>query len=347
MFFSARHAVALAAVALFGFSAPAAAAEAVTLKFATQNTENAWTTVHGIKPWIEQIEKDSNGSIKIDFYANQTLTKGNQAWQAVRKGIADMSWVTMGSYPGMNLLMEIINQPGMGFDTAMEAVDRLYAITDKVPAAAKPFSSNKVLAMFSGDPGTGVLISKTPIRTLEDLKGKKIRCAAGAYLDMLKALGASVTGVCRSGRSDEPAFDRVVPIGELDGVLPEADALIMALPATPETAGVLSRERIALLPERAYVVNVGRGSAVDQEALAEALREGRIAGASLDVMTPEPLPENDPLWSCPNLLRTTHISGNMSLGLTCRLAVEMFCADLARYAAGEALKNQVDRRIGY
>ena len=62
MFFSARHAVALAAVALFGFSAPAAAAEAVTLKFATQNTENAWTTVHGIKPWIEQIEKDSNGS---------------------------------------------------------------------------------------------------------------------------------------------------------------------------------------------------------------------------------------------------------------------------------------------
>ena len=95
------------------------------------------------------------------------------------------------------------------------------------------------------------------------------------------------------------------------------------------------------------MVNVGRGSAVDQEALAEALREGRIAGASLDVMTPEPLPENEPLWSCPKLLLTPHISGNMSLGLTCRLAVEMFCADLARYAAGEALKNQVDRRIGY
>ena len=163
----------------------------------------------------------------------------------------------------------------------------------------------------------------------------------------LKALGASVTGVCRSGRSGEAAFDRVVPIGALDSVLPEADALIMALPATGETAGILSRERIALLPERAYVVNVGRGSAVDQEALAEALREGRIAGASLDVMTPEPLPENDPLWSCPKLLLTPHISGNMSLGLTCRLAVEMFCADLARYAAGEALKNQVDRRIGY
>ena len=163
----------------------------------------------------------------------------------------------------------------------------------------------------------------------------------------LKALGASVTGVCRSGRSGEAAFDRVVPIGALDSVLPEADALIMALPATGETAGILSRERIALLPERAFVVNVGRGSAVDQTALAEALRAGRIAGASLDVMTPEPLPEDDPLWDCPNLLLTPHISGNMSLGLTCELAVEMFCADLERYANGEPLKNLVDRSVGY
>ncbi|MDE7010939.1 MAG: D-2-hydroxyacid dehydrogenase [Oscillospiraceae bacterium] len=163
----------------------------------------------------------------------------------------------------------------------------------------------------------------------------------------LKALGASVTGVCRSGRSGEAAFDRVVPIGALDSVLPEADTLIMALPATGETAGILSRERIALLPERAFVVNVGRGSAVDQAALAEALRAGRIAGASLDVMTPEPLPEDDPLWDCPNLLLTPHVSGNMSLGLTCELAVEMFCADLERYANGEPLKNLVDRSVGY
>lgn len=163
----------------------------------------------------------------------------------------------------------------------------------------------------------------------------------------LRAMGASVTGVCRSGTSGEPAFDSVVPIGELDRVLPQAGALIMALPATPATVGILSRERIALLPESAYVINVGRGSAVDQEALAEALRERRIAGASLDVMTPEPLPEDDPLWECPNLLLTPHISGNMSLGLTCQLAVDMFCADLERYAAGEPLKNLVDRKRGY
>lgn len=163
----------------------------------------------------------------------------------------------------------------------------------------------------------------------------------------LKALGASVTGVCRSGRSKEPAFDRVVPIQELDSVLPSADALVMALPSTPETEGVLSRERIALLPERVYVVNVGRGSAIDQNALVEALMQRKLAGAALDVMTPEPLPADDPLWDCPNTIITPHVSGNMSLGLTCDIDVDMFCADLARYAAGEPLANLVDRTRGY
>ena len=163
----------------------------------------------------------------------------------------------------------------------------------------------------------------------------------------MNALGAAVTGVNRSGRSSEPAFDKVIPSSELDSVLPAADLLIMALPATPETAGILSRERIALLPPSAFVINVGRGSAIDQDALAEALQERRLAGAALDVMVPEPLPADHPLWTCPNTIVTPHISGNMSLGLTCRLAVEMFCQDLAHYAAGELPEHLVDRVRGY
>lgn len=163
----------------------------------------------------------------------------------------------------------------------------------------------------------------------------------------LKALGAAITGVCRSGRSNEPAFDRVVPISALEEVLPSADALILSLPATAETAGILSRERIALLPQRAFVINVGRGSAIDQEALAAALQAGQLAGAALDVTVPEPLPAEHPLWSCPNTIITPHTAGNMSLGLTCELAVEMFCRDLERYAGGELPANLVDRTRGY
>ena len=163
----------------------------------------------------------------------------------------------------------------------------------------------------------------------------------------LKALGATVTGVCRSGKSSESAFDAVLPLSELDRVLPSADALVMSLPATQETIGILTRERIAMLPRHAYLVNVGRGSAVDQDALVEALRSRSIAGAALDVMVPEPLPTDHPLWDCPNTIITPHVSGNLSLGLTCDLDIAMFLADLRRYSEGQPLKNFVDRTVGY
>lgn len=163
----------------------------------------------------------------------------------------------------------------------------------------------------------------------------------------LKALGATVTGVCRSGKSSESAFDAVLPLSELDRVLPTADALVMSLPATKETIGILTRERIAMLPKHAYLVNVGRGSAVDQDALVDALRSRSIAGAALDVMVPEPLPTDHPLWDCPNTIITPHVSGNLSLGLTCDLDIAMFLADLRRYSEGQPLKNFVDRTVGY
>ena len=163
----------------------------------------------------------------------------------------------------------------------------------------------------------------------------------------LKALGATVTGVCRSGKSDEPAFDRVVPLSELDSVLPTADALIMSLPATTETIGILTAERIALLRRDAYLINVGRGSAIDQDALVSALNSHSIAGAALDVMMPEPLPADHPLWDCPNTIITPHVSGNLSLGLTCELDIAMFLEDLKRYSEGKSLKNFVDRTKGY
>lgn len=163
----------------------------------------------------------------------------------------------------------------------------------------------------------------------------------------LRSLGADrVIGVSRSGRS-HPAFDEVFPISRLDEVLPRTELLIMALPETPETMGILSRERIALLPEGAYVVNVGRGSAVDQAALAEALNGGRLAGAALDVCVPEPLPEDHFLWDAKNLILTPHCSGNLTLGYTCDRNVELFLTDLANYAAGRPLNGLVDRRRGY
>lgn len=163
-----------------------------------------------------------------------------------------------------------------------------------------------------------------------------------------KALGAGhICGVSRSGRNPDPAYDRMLPQEQLDQVLPETEILVMALPSVADTVGILSRERIALLPRDAIVVNVGRGTAIDQEALMEALNAGRITGAALDVVVPEPLPKEHPLWSTRNLLLTPHISGNMSLGYTCDINVDMFCRDLENYAAGRPLEHRVDRKRGY
>ena len=163
-----------------------------------------------------------------------------------------------------------------------------------------------------------------------------------------KAMGAkSICGVRRTIKPADPAFDRIVTLSDLDSVLPDTDILVMALPSTGETVGVLSRERIALLPQHAVVVNVGRGTAIDQEALAEALNAERIAGAALDVFVPEPLPQDHYLWTTKNLLITPHVAGNMSLGYTRDKDVDMFCEDLENFGEGRPMAHLVNRKLGY
>ena len=177
-----------------------------------------------------------------------------------------------------------------------------------------------------------------------------------AFAAKARALGAArVTGVSRSGvwhtAPEGPCgtgpYDELISFDRLDEVLPVTGVLVMALPGTPETNGLLDARRIALLPANAVVANVGRGSAIDQEALAEALQEGRLAGAALDVMTPEPLPETNPLWNVPNLILTPHVSGNMTLGYTRDECVRLFLEDFDNYLAGRPLRRLVSRDLGY
>lgn len=166
--------------------------------------------------------------------------------------------------------------------------------------------------------------------------------------ERLRGMGAArITGLSRSGGAREPVYDKVLPISALDEVLPRTENLIMALPGTPETRHILDRRRIALLPLGAFVVNVGRGTAIEQEPLIEALNAGTLGGAALDVMDPEPLPPDHPLWTARNLILTPHVSGNMTLGYTCDRNVELFCRDLRNYGAGRPLQGLVDRTRGY
>lgn len=158
---------------------------------------------------------------------------------------------------------------------------------------------------------------------------------------------ASIVGVCRSGKSSESVYDKVLPVSQLDEILPQTDLLAMSLPSTPETKGILSRERMSLLPEGSYIVNVGRGSAIDEDALADNLVSGHIAGAALDVFQTEPLPSDNRLWHTKNLLITPHVAGNMTLAHTRNKNVQMFIEDLHNFSEGKSLRYLVDRRLGY
>lgn len=164
-----------------------------------------------------------------------------------------------------------------------------------------------------------------------------------------KALGAeSVTGFSRSGRPAE-GFDDVYRIDDYEKIMDgrSFDVLLLCVPGTPESEGLLNRERLAMLSDKTFVINVGRGAVVDQEALIDALNDDVIAGAALDVVYPEPLPEDHPLWTAKNLILTPHISGDMGLPHTVDLTVGIFCDNLRRYARGEELTHAVDVSAGY
>lgn len=158
---------------------------------------------------------------------------------------------------------------------------------------------------------------------------------------------AAIVGVCRSGKNSSTVYDKVLPVSQLDSILPETDLLAMSLPATPETKGILSRKRQSLLPQGAYIVNVGRGSAIDEEALADNLESGHLAGAALDVFQTEPLPTGNRLWKTKNLLITPHVAGNMTLAYTKDKNVQMFIEDLKNFSEGKPLHYLVDRKLGY
>ncbi|MGY1683294.1 phosphoglycerate dehydrogenase [Geodermatophilus sp. SYSU D01176] len=153
---------------------------------------------------------------------------------------------------------------------------------------------------------------------------------------LLQALGAQVRGVGRSAgeRSGFP----VVAEDRLEAELGQTDVLVMILPATEATTHALDAARLAALPRHALVVNVGRGTTVDETALVAALTEGRIAGAALDVTEVEPLPADSPVWDAPNLLLTPHAAGGRPVG-----ADDLVAANLEALLAGRELRNVVPR----
>lgn len=158
-----------------------------------------------------------------------------------------------------------------------------------------------------------------------------IGAALGARL---RACQADVIGVARRPRVDE----RVHGAADLDALLPSADIAVLVTPQTPETTGLLDARRLALLPDGALVVNVGRGPVLDTGAMLAEAASGRLR-AALDVTDPEPLPADHPLWECPGVIITPHVAGGAAAFYP--HAARFVAEQLRRFAAGDPLANVV------
>jgi phosphoglycerate dehydrogenase-like enzyme len=159
------------------------------------------------------------------------------------------------------------------------------------------------------------------------------------------ALDMRVLGVRRDPTVGVPGVDAMVGPDRLLDLLPQADVVVVTVPLTEETRGMIAERELRAMNSTAIIVNIGRGGTIEEEALARALREGWIAGAGLDVFETEPLPQESPLWDLENVIITSHYAG-----LTPHYherALEIFLDNLERYAAGRPLRNVVDKDLGY
>lgn len=169
----------------------------------------------------------------------------------------------------------------------------------------------------------------------------------GNFARRCKALGAYVRGVKRS-RTEKPDYiDELYLRDELIAAIRDADVVALCLPGTAETEHIIGERELGSMKPGAILLNVGRGSAIDQQALMKALESGRLGGAALDVTETEPLPASDPLWDMPNLIITPHVSGNDSLSHTTDMIVDMFIEDLKLYVEGRPMLRVMDRKKGY
>ena len=169
-----------------------------------------------------------------------------------------------------------------------------------------------------------------------------------SYAQKVKALGAKkIIAVTRTAKERISCFDEQFTVEKLDELLPRADIMAMILPGGESTNHIMNYERLAKLKDGAFLINVGRGNAIDPDALKKILREGKLGGVALDVTEPEPLPADDELWDFDNAIITPHSGGQLFLQTT-RDKVFKICAEnLFNKFHDKPLKNIVNRKLCY
>ena len=171
-----------------------AVAQEIKLTLADQNSGTAFGPTNAVKPWIAQVEKATNGRVKIELYSSQTLLKGIDTWKGVASGIADMGWCVQNYWPDLTPLGEVITLPGLPFKSAEHGSEVAWKLYEKFPSIQKEYGEIQPLVLYTASPN--FLMTKKPVKTLDDMKGLKFRVGgfAGLILTRLGVVPQQIAG---------------------------------------------------------------------------------------------------------------------------------------------------------
>lgn len=181
--------VLMSSLVIGGCAAPAPTpAPVIKLLYGEHNPEGSWGATKATKGWFQQIDKATKGRIQIEAYFSETLFKAADAWKAVKTGVADIGWCFHGFWPGVTPLADVVSLPGLPVTSAKQGGAVLWKLQEKYPEIQKEFADVKVLMPFTTSPYF-IITTKKQVKTLEDLKGLKLRVIGGPPVDQMKALG--------------------------------------------------------------------------------------------------------------------------------------------------------------
>jgi phosphoglycerate dehydrogenase-like enzyme len=244
-----------------------------------------------------------------------------------------------------------VQLPSAGVELMAEVLDETRIWTCAKGAYARPVAEHALTLALAGLRllPTRVAARSWGVQGGTTLFGERVTILGGggitrSLLELLAPFEVEATVVNRSG-NPVPGAVRTVPVSELDNTLAHALVVVLALSLTPATRGIIGAKEFDLMQQTAWLVNVARGGHINTNALVEALQEGAIAGAALDVTDPEPLPEGHALWDLSNCIITPHTADTIEMVLP--LLAERIRTNVAHFAANESLVGLVDPSVGY
>ncbi len=164
-------------------------AQVIKLTFADQNPSTSWGGTEALQPWVKRVEDATKGKVKVEVYYSQTLVKAPDIWNAVKSGVADMGWCFHGYWPDMTPLMDVMTLPSLPIKSAEKGSEVLWRLYERYPEIQRYFKDVHLLTLWTSSPYF-LITTKKQVKTMEDMRGLKIRVTGGPPTDYVKALGA-------------------------------------------------------------------------------------------------------------------------------------------------------------